>query len=70
LTSPGWEEQHLVAPGRNQAADPARDFRRLLYEARQEIVAETLKGELFEGRMALSDDLLVFLDRNGDLGVR
>jgi hypothetical protein len=42
----------------------------LLYEARREIVAEDLKGELFEGRMALPDDLLVFLDRNGDLGAR
>jgi hypothetical protein len=40
------------------------------YEARQEIGAEDLKEELFEGRMALPDDLLVFLDRNGDLGAR
>jgi hypothetical protein len=36
------------------------------YEARQEIGAEDSKEELFEGRMALPDDLLVFLDRNGD----
>jgi hypothetical protein len=49
-------------------ADPARDFRR--YEARQEIGAEHLKEELFEGRMALPDDSLVFLDRNEDLGAR
>ena len=35
-------------------------------EARQEIGAEDLKEELFEGRMALPDDLFIFLDRNGD----
>ena len=40
------------------------------YEAHQEIGAEHLKEERFEGRMALPDDLLVFLDRNGDLGAR
>jgi hypothetical protein len=38
------------------------------YGTRREIEAEDLKEELFEGRMAIPDDLLVFLDRKGDLG--
>lgn len=38
-------------------------------EERQEIGAEDLKEEL-EGRIALPDDLLIFLERNRDLGAR
>ena len=40
------------------------------YAARQEIGAEDLRKELFEGRVAFPDDLLALLDHNGDSGAR
>jgi hypothetical protein len=61
LTSPGREEQHLVA-----ARPKSGGISRTRFPAIVE--AEDLKEELFEGRMAIPDDLLVFLDRKEDLG--
>jgi hypothetical protein len=38
------------------------------YGARREFEAEDLKEQFFEGRMAIPDNLLVFLNRKRDLG--